>query len=177
MLQELTLTVLLVIAQGTSLAMAADPEHGIKLSPPWSLELPPVVPNGAAYLSIHNQGHHEDRLIRVTTPIAKQAQLHSHIEKNGVMRMQAIEDGMAVPAQGIATFAPGGNHIMLMKLNEPLTTGMRYPMTLHFERAGAITVEVEVLSMDAAAARRKTAAQGHDTKTGHATHTHTKKSN
>jgi hypothetical protein len=55
-------------------------------------------------------------------------------------RVEAIE----VPADGMASLRPGGFHIMLIGLTEPLKEGERFPLTLTFEKAGSVTVEVAV---------------------------------
>jgi hypothetical protein len=70
--------------------------------------------------------------------------------EDGVARMRPIEGGVVVPAGGSATLAPGGMHIMLMSLNEPLEVGKVFPLTLEFDDGGSIEVEVAVLSAEEA---------------------------
>jgi len=53
---------------------------------------------------------------------------------------------VVVPAGKDLTFAPGAYHVMLMQPKDRslLSDGKRFPLTLHFEKAGDITVEVAV---------------------------------
>mgnify|MGYP002735320739 FL=1 len=54
-----------------------------------------------------------------------------------------------VPAGATIELAPGGFHGMLMGLTTALKEGDSFPVTLTFERAGEVTVDVEVVSMRA----------------------------
>lgn len=99
--------------------------------------------NGAAYLGLANGGE-ADRLIAASSPMARKVELHTHlIDSAGVARMRPV-DGVDLPAGGEATLAPGGLHVMLFGLGEALQEGRRFPLTLTFERAGEIEVEVAV---------------------------------
>ncbi|MGJ7515763.1 copper chaperone PCu(A)C [Pseudomonas baetica] len=112
---------------------------------PWSQELPPNAPNVAAYFVIHNEGQTADRLLSVDSPIASVAQLHEHVMQNDVMKMEHVPS-VEVPAGGEVTFAPMAYHVMLLNPNDRnlLSDGKRFPITLHFEKAGDVTVEVAV---------------------------------
>lgn len=110
---------------------------------PWSRALPPNVPNGAAYFVVHNNGKDGDRLLAASSPIADKAELHAHVHIGEVMRMQQI-NSVGIPAGGEARFEPSGNHVMLFGLKKPLVAGERFPLTLEFEKAGKVEVEVAV---------------------------------
>jgi copper(I)-binding protein len=100
--------------------------------------------NGAAYVSVHNTGMTTDQLIGVRTPVAKRAELHTHLMDKGIMRMRplkAIELSPGAPA----VMRPGGDHIMLMGLKRKLKRGERFPITLRFAKAGEVTVMVTVM--------------------------------
>ncbi|HEY0288081.1 MAG TPA: copper chaperone PCu(A)C [Pseudomonas sp.] len=113
---------------------------------PWSMELPPNAPTVAAYFKIHNNGAVPDRLTAVDTPIAGEAQLHEHIHKDGLMKMQQVHI-VEVPAGGDVAFAPMAYHVMLLDLKDRarLVDGQQFPLTLHFEKSGDVTVNVLVL--------------------------------
>ncbi|ANY89567.1 MULTISPECIES: copper chaperone PCu(A)C [Pseudomonas] len=118
----------------------------LHIAHPWSLELPPNAPNVAAYFVVHNNGKQDDRLLSVDSPITDDAQLHEHAKTtDGLMKMQQVPS-VAVPAGKNLTFAPSAYHVMLMQPKDRslLTDGKRFPLTLHFEKAGDITVEVAV---------------------------------
>ncbi|WP_160108995.1 copper chaperone PCu(A)C [Pseudomonas izuensis] len=117
----------------------------LEIAHPWSQELPPNAPNVAAYFVINNEGKSADRLLSVDSPIAGEAQLHEHVMQNDVMKMQHVPS-VEVPAGGEVTFAPMAYHVMLLNLKDRslLSDGKRFPMTLHFEKSGDVTVEVAV---------------------------------
>jgi copper(I)-binding protein len=117
----------------------------LEIAHPWSQELPPNAPNVAAYFVINNEGKTADRLLSVDTPIAGEAQLHEHVMQGDMMKMQHVQN-VEVPAGDEVTFAPMAYHVMLLDLKDRslLTDGKRFPMTLHFEKSGDVTVEVAV---------------------------------
>jgi copper(I)-binding protein len=117
----------------------------LEIAHPWSQELPPNAPTVAAYFVIHNQGKTADRLLSADTPIAGEAQLHEHVMQNDMMKMQHVPS-VEIPAGGEVTFAPMAYHVMLLNLKDRrlLTDGKRFPMTLHFEKAGDVKVDVAV---------------------------------
>lgn len=114
---------------------------------PWSRELPPNAPAGAAYFTLHNQGSAADRLIGASTPRAERSELHTHVHQNGLMKMMQIP-AVELPSGEQVVFQPGGNHVMLFGLGKPLTAGEQFPLTLEFEKAGKVEVQVEVRTAD-----------------------------
>jgi copper(I)-binding protein len=117
----------------------------LEITHPWSQELPPNAPTVAAYFVIHNQGKTADRLLSVDTPIAGEAQLHEHVMQGDMMKMQHVPS-VEIPAGGEVTFAPMAYHVMLLNLKDRtlLSDGKRFPLTMHFEKAGDVQVEVAV---------------------------------
>ncbi|MDD2060179.1 copper chaperone PCu(A)C [Pseudomonas sp. GD03860] len=117
----------------------------LHIAHPWSQELPPNAPNVAAYFVVHNNGTSADTLLGVDSPISDDAQLHEHVHKDGLMKMQQVQE-VEVPAGNDLVFAPGAYHVMLMQPKDRslLSDGKRFPLTLHFKNAGDITVEVAV---------------------------------
>ncbi|WP_085582752.1 MULTISPECIES: copper chaperone PCu(A)C [unclassified Pseudomonas] len=127
-------------------AHAHDYKAGeLEIAHPWSQELPPNAPTVAAYFVIHNAGKTDDRLLGVDSPIAPKAELHEHVMQGDLMKMQQVPN-VAIPAGGNVTFAPMAYHVMLMNPSDRslLSDGKRFPLTLHFEKAGDVTVEVAV---------------------------------
>lgn len=101
--------------------------------------------SGAAFMTLTNTATTDDRLIAARSPVAERVELHTHLEDPaGVMRMVEVEDGFAVPAGGRHQLARGGDHIMFLGLLQPLQEGGSVPVTLSFEHAGEITVELTV---------------------------------
>ncbi|PWC39243.1 copper chaperone PCu(A)C [Azospirillum sp. TSO35-2] len=132
----------------TLLGAGAAWAHAYKAGPieidhPWARATAPSAPNGGAFLSLTNTGTTEDRLVAASTPVAEKAELHTHINDNGVMRMRPV-DGIAVGPGAPVKLAPGGLHVMLLGLKQPLVKGAHFPLTLRFEKAGSVEVEVAV---------------------------------
>ena len=133
-------------------------EH-VRIMDAWSRALPPVSTNGAAYFTAMNEGNEAGRIVGASSPIAKRVEIHNHEMNDGVVKMTRVADGLPVPAGGSVELAPGGLHLMLMGLNEPLVPGKAFPLTLRFEDGGTIETDVTVLSLDEAA--KKATAMGH----------------
>ncbi|WP_346828907.1 copper chaperone PCu(A)C [Pseudomonas abietaniphila] len=117
----------------------------LAIAHPWSMELPPNAPTVAAYFVISNAGPDADRLTGVDSPVAGAAQLHEHVNKDGLMKMQQVQT-VDIPAGGQVKFAPMAYHVMLLDLKDrsKLTDGQSFPLTLHFEKTGDVTVDVKV---------------------------------
>ncbi|WP_299805919.1 copper chaperone PCu(A)C [uncultured Shewanella sp.] len=92
--------------------------------------MPPSVPNSAAYITVENHGD-ATRLVTVDAPFAKEAQLHTLIEEDGMIKMRQVE-GFDIDSHGSLVLSESGNHIMLMGLTSPLVIGSTVDMTLKF---------------------------------------------
>lgn len=112
---------------------------------PWSRSTPPVAQTGAAYFTVKNEGYEADRLLSAESDVADLVQLHTHRMEEGVMRMREVK-AVDLPVGVDTVFEPGGLHVMLIGLNAPLAEGGSFPLTLNFERAGPVTVEVEIVA-------------------------------
>ena len=130
------------LAQADPAAMKPTVEHA------WARATVAVVKTGAAYFTITGHGA-ADRLLSATTPVAERAELHVTRNEGNVMRMRPV-DGLAVPATGAVTLDPGGYHLMLVGLKQPLVAGQHFPLALTFQNAGAMRVEVVVEAAGAA---------------------------
>lgn len=99
-------------------------------------------PNGrdvtACYVTLTASA--DDRLILVSSPLSGLAELHSMSHEGGMMKMAPIEGGLALPAGQAVALKSGGDHLMLMKLTQPLRPGDTVPLTLSFERADPVQV-------------------------------------
>jgi len=105
----------------------------------------PGGPTGAAFMHIENSGTEADRLIEARSDIAARVELHTHMDAgDGVMKMMQLEQGIEIPAGDMHVLARGGDHVMFMGLTEPLEQGAIVPVTLVFERAGEMQIEVIV---------------------------------
>ncbi len=123
-----------------SAALAGD--AGISITDAYARSSNPKV--GAAFMQISNGAGQDDRLIAAQSDIAARVELHTHEEQDGVMRMVHVEEGFAIPANGMAHLKRGGQHVMLMGLAEPLAQGDTVTVTLTFEQAGDVTIDIPV---------------------------------
>jgi hypothetical protein len=102
---------------------------------------------GAVYLTLESDT--ADSLTALATPAADQVILHgSETDDNGVSRMVHVEVLDLVPDTRVS-FSPGEMHVMLVGLTEKLEEGSTFPLTLSFENAEDITVDVQVLGIAA----------------------------
>ncbi len=100
---------------------------------------------GAAFMMIENQSDTDDRLIGATSDVAARVELHTHkIDENGVAKMIHVEEGFAIPAGETHMLKRGGDHVMFMGLKAPFEQGATVPVTLIFEQAGEVVVEIPV---------------------------------
>ena len=118
---------------------------GVKVMDPYARASAMMSTSGAAFMMIHNETGQDDRLIDAKSDIAERTELHTHKEDaNGVMKMIHVEEGFALPADGMIEMARGGHHVMFLGLKQPLQNGDHFPLTLVFEKAGEVTVDVPV---------------------------------
>ncbi|HKQ31617.1 MAG TPA: copper chaperone PCu(A)C [Thermodesulfobacteriota bacterium] len=114
----------------------------------WVGKVPPSSPVAAAYMTIRNDGTADDKLLSVTTNISGHTMIHETvIDENGVARMDMV-DALVIPAGKSVTLKPGGTHVMLMDLKEPVTGKEKIELDLKFENAGEMKVEAPVKKLD-----------------------------
>ena len=130
-------------------AMAQDVRLGsLTVSHPWARASAGKARAGVAYVTITNDGRQVDRLVEVSSPVAGKARLHINMMEAAIMKMRPVKAIEISPGEP-AVLKPGGLHIMLMGLKSPLKEGETFPMTLTFEKAGAIEVRVMVKKVGA----------------------------
>jgi copper(I)-binding protein len=112
----------------------------LSISHPWARETAQGQKVGGGFMVIRNAGKKDDRLVSATTPAAAEVQMHTMSMDNGVMRMRQLRDGIAIPAGQTVELKPGSLHIMFMGLKAPFVKGTKVPVTLRFEKAGAVKV-------------------------------------
>lgn len=136
--------VLLGASAAFMMASLVAAEGLIEIKDPYARTSRPNAPTGAAFMVLMNNGETEDRLIAAKSDIAKRVELHTHKEDgNGVMTMMEIE-AIVIPAGGTHAMKRGGDHVMFMGLNESLEQGDTVSVTLVFENAGEVQVEIPV---------------------------------
>lgn len=115
----------------------------ITVGHPWARASAPAAPAGAAYMVLENTGVEVDRLVAASSPRAEEVELHTHSMDGGIMRMRPVIAVEVAPGEP-TVLRPGGLHVMLIGLTRPLVEGETFPLTLEFEEAGTIEVDVQV---------------------------------
>lgn len=115
---------------------------------PWLRETAPGARAGGGYALIRNTGKTEDRLLGGRTSVAASVDVHSMTMDGNIMRMRPVSGGLAIAPGGSVALKPGGYHLMLMGLKQPLKQGETVTITLRFAKAGEVPVRFRVEPID-----------------------------
>jgi copper(I)-binding protein len=115
----------------------------------WSRATPGGAKIGGAFLTIENTGAVADRLIGGSGDVSARVEVHEMATNNGVMTMRPLDKGLVIEPGKTVKLAPGGYHLMMFDLKEPLKQGDKMPITLEFERAGRVKIAFDVLGVGA----------------------------
>ena len=117
----------------------------LSLSGHWTRAMLPGQKAGGGFVTIANTGSEDDRLVAVSMPGVKRAEIHEMSVVDDVMKMRPLADGLALPAGETVELKPGGYHMMFMGVEQPFKEGAMVPVVLTFERAGEIEIMMPVL--------------------------------
>ncbi|WP_291842353.1 copper chaperone PCu(A)C [Bradyrhizobium sp.] len=117
----------------------------------WSRATPAGAKVAGGYLTIENKGKSPDRLVGGSGDSAGKVEIHEMAMNNGVMTMRSLDKGLAIEPGKTVKLAPGGYHLMLMDLKKPLKQGDKTPVTLEFEKAGKVSLSLDVQGVGAQA--------------------------
>ena len=135
------LTVALAFVHLAGGATAQESRAGsIQIMHPWARAT--TTDATAVYVTIVNTTAKPDRLLKATADIGH-ASIHEMKEESGVARMRSV-DSLVIPEKTEVSIQPGGLHLMLTNLKQPLAEGSGFPMTLVFETAGEVRIDVQV---------------------------------
>ena len=129
-------------------AAAKEAVKAIAVVGAWARATPGAAKTGAVYLEIKSPADVEDKLLSAASAVADAVEIHNHINDNGIMQMRRVE--FVELAEGSTKFVPGGYHIMMIGLKQPLKAGETFKIKLTFEKAGAIDADVAVRANSAA---------------------------
>jgi copper(I)-binding protein len=114
----------------------------------WTRATAPGQDTASIYLEIASNA--DAALVGASSPHAKSAKMHAMRTEGGVMKMRAVQS-IELRAQKSVRLAPGGLHIMLEGLGQPLREKEKIPLELAIEGAGGskstVRAEVEVRSI------------------------------
>ncbi|SFG95130.1 copper chaperone PCu(A)C [Neptunomonas qingdaonensis] len=105
--------------------------------------VPPGQMNSAAFMQLKNEGPEDISLVAAKSQAAKNVELHTHTQDNGVMRMRQVSE-ISLPAGEAITLQPGGMHIMLIGLTQNLAAGENISLSLEFSDGSQQALEVPV---------------------------------
>ena len=129
------------IAAATLLAAIAHAQSAPKVEDAWARPTVAGQAAGGGFLKITSPT--ADRLIAASAPVSKSVELHRMQMDGNVMRMRQVP-AIDIPAGKTVELKPGGLHVMFIGLMQPLDDGATFPLTLRFEKAGEVKVDVKV---------------------------------
>ncbi|KAE8437549.1 MULTISPECIES: copper chaperone PCu(A)C [Halomonadaceae] len=153
-------TPLLAAHHGGDSSEAMAGHSAIEAEQPWTRATPPGAGAGGGFVTLTNHGDGDDMLIGATSPVTERVEIHIMEMDGDVMRMAPLPGGIELPAGGSVTLAPGGLHLMLMELDSPIVEGEPVPVTLEFQHAEPMEIELRVLPVGESP-------EGHHHESGH----------
>ncbi|MGV8805695.1 MAG: copper chaperone PCu(A)C [Polaromonas sp.] len=160
---------LLTTAAGLLLASSAVYAQGVDVSKAW---VRPTVQGQKASGGFMTLTAKEGaQLVGVSTPVAGVAEVHEMKMEGDVMKMRALP-ALDLPAGKAVELKPGGYHLMLMELKQPLTKGSQVPLTLHFKDAKGVESQLQVMAPVSLTAPGVAAAKAGEMPAQHGAHAH-----
>ncbi|SDG51674.1 copper chaperone PCu(A)C [Alloyangia pacifica] len=137
------------MSKAQHVGMRADASYEIgalRIEKPFSRASLPNQPVGGGFFTVTNTGTEDDRLVAAGTSadLADHMEIHEMAMEGQVMKMRALPDGLVIPAGETVELKPGGYHLMLMGLKQPLVMGESVTISLTFEKAGTIEVPLAI---------------------------------
>ncbi|MDP1752777.1 MAG: copper chaperone PCu(A)C [Reyranella sp.] len=117
---------------------------GIEVVGPWARASLPATAEAGGFFTLTNKGAVPDRLIAASSPVAERVEIHAITVVGDGLRMREREGGLALPPGTTLTLKPRGYHLLLTGLKAPLEAGSQAPVTLAFENAGSLDIELAV---------------------------------
>lgn len=134
------LTSLLALSLLASASLYAQALH---IEDPYVRAVPPGAPATAAFMGLHNPSNQDLAIIDASSPVAEVVELHTHTDVEGVMQMRRI-DKIVIPADGTTELKPGGLHLMLIGLQQPLSLDSQVEVTLTLDDGSLIELSMPV---------------------------------
>ena len=130
----------LAAAPALHAAGAADAIHAME---PSVRMVPPGQDQTGAYLTLRNTGKQDHALVKAASPAARVTELHTVVDEGGMKKMRPVAK-MDIQAGGETKLQPGGLHIMLIGLKQPLHEGANVAITLTFEDGSSKDISAPV---------------------------------
>jgi len=127
-----------------SFAETTKSNQHISFQSPWVRAMPPMVMHTAGYVEIHNSSHVADKLVSVWSDKINGIEVHQTKQVDGIFKMLTA-DNTSIPPKGKLVLQPGGYHLMLMGIKDPLVENETLLINFEFERAGVVQMNFPIL--------------------------------
>jgi copper(I)-binding protein len=127
---------------GGCIGLCLNASAAVTATDAWVRGTVPAQKITGAFLTLESS--EDAKVVGVSSPAAKTAEIHESGMDHGTMRMKAV-DSVALPAGKRIELKPGGYHVMLVDLTRPLAAGDMVPLTFTVEdsRGKRSTFEVK----------------------------------
>lgn len=150
-MKKLVITMLAVtacFALPTLSAMADSAEHKpLHISNAYIRTMPPGRTTTAAFLTVTNHGDQSCQITSAASDLSDRLEFHQHLHADGMMRMRKVTGGIRLAASETVVFKPGGLHIMLFNIDQPLTAGESTQLTLDTDQCGSVSFSAQIQSL------------------------------
>ena len=140
---------LLLITLPASLLSVAQAAEVLTVNNPWVRATVPAQQVTGAFMTL--TAAVDLRLVAVSSPQAGMIEIHQMTMENNVMQMRALPDGLVLPKGKAVELKPGGYHLMVMDLKQPMRHGAWLPLSLTVEtkdkKRSTVMVSAEVKSL------------------------------
>jgi copper(I)-binding protein len=134
---------MLIVLSAVLAACSSGGSKSVSVDDAWGRTSPAAATNAAFYMTIEG-GSDVDTLASADSDACGLTQLHISVMNDGVMSMQHLPEGIAVPAGETVILEPGSFHVMCIDRQQEFVAGDSIPLTLEFAEAGTVTINAEI---------------------------------
>ncbi|MBV8764520.1 MAG: copper chaperone PCu(A)C [Hyphomicrobiales bacterium] len=114
----------------------------LHITAPWMRATPKGASVASGYMTITNMGSERDRLLSIESDIATTVEVHEMSQSGEVMKMRPLEKPLEIAPGGVVELKPSGYHLMFSHLKQGVNEGDKVRITMVFEKAGKIEIEL-----------------------------------
>ncbi|WP_440054940.1 copper chaperone PCu(A)C [Pseudoalteromonas sp. T1lg65] len=107
----------------------------------------PGAPSTAGYFTLVNHTDKQHVLVSAELEGAGRVEIHEHIHKEDMMKMQKVDKLKLAPGQQVS-FQPGGYHLMIFEPNKAFEAGQQHRLTLYFENGKKVQTKAEIVALE-----------------------------
>jgi copper(I)-binding protein len=140
---------ILFVLSASMPTLAGNAADEVAVQSPYVRAVPPMMQNSAAFMALENTGSSNRAVVAAASPAAETVELHTHTMDDGMMRMRQV-DRIEIAAGATTVLEPGGLHVMLLGLKQPLEVGGEVRLELTFDDGSTRTVVAPVTEVQPA---------------------------